>query len=109
MNHSAQPRCLPATNACAPPLLSLLLSSRPSPCTSRRAGLNGFTGSIPSTISALTTPTILYASPSHHLPSSLPFLSSLLFLPHSASHPLSLFRPLSLPILALLSILSPLG
>ncbi|CAI5969781.1 unnamed protein product [Closterium sp. NIES-64] len=57
----------------APPLLSHLPSSRPSPPlappllshlpssrgTCRRAGLNGFTGSIPSTISALTALTDL--------------------------------------------------
>ncbi|CAI5493774.1 unnamed protein product [Closterium sp. Naga37s-1] len=38
------PTALPTSQQCA----------LPSPCTSRRAGLNGFTGSIPSTISALT-------------------------------------------------------
>ncbi|CAI5980368.1 unnamed protein product [Closterium sp. NIES-64] len=42
------PTALPTSHQCALP------SYLPSPCTSRRAGLNGFTGSIPSTISALT-------------------------------------------------------
>ncbi|CAI5938430.1 unnamed protein product [Closterium sp. NIES-65] len=69
----------------APPLLSHLPSSRPSPPlappllshlpssrgTCRRAGLNGFTGSIPSTISALTALTDLGLS-SNNLTGAVP-------------------------------------